>query len=707
MKINKIKLNNFKSYYGEQEFNFSAGLNIISGKIGTGKTSLYEAFQWILLDDMSDSFSVDEDFILNKKFELESLNSNTSEIDAKIELEVSAENENESKIIYQISKTNIYELKGGSYILSETNTLVSYDEPRTGNSKLINDKREVEAKLNELFPEKLRRYLLFKGETLNQLIDFSNPVTLEQAVKQISHLPLFSRMLKIINLLINQTDRKYRNKLQANTRDQKKFSSFKSDLEAKEKDEISNKIKLKKASDDFDKLENKEKEYTDKLSFIAGFPELREEETKTKYNKNKAFDELEKLDKAGKEKFINKWVLAKGHSLLDAAEIELRKFIDWRQNQIAQNKDQLELGVPGDHLINKMINEKTCLICGTKEKDKPDLVEVLRTHLDDNKKFKNVLSDEIEDLNDKVKDIVRNISFIKNSTSNVNDDLKKHILNNKKIEENKAKYIEDLKKIEEKINDLVKEKGYRILNLDPKAITNALTRLRQDKKTIRGQEEFYNRKKIDLGNDIRVLKSKLEGLSGIKAESIENMPEKKALNYLEAVKNIIDKKVKLEKIDLIKKIEKEANKIQRDIIKQSIDNEIIVLYVKINEDDYSISFVDKDGNPNPGHGAQETLAKMSLISSVLKLSNEYKQESYPFIVDAPASNFDDTITKPFIRSVSDNFSQGIVILKDIHLEIDNYKKESFTNTIYSIEKIFDGKNESTITNNYSKINLIK
>ena len=167
------------------------------------------------------------------------------------------------------------------------------------------------------------------------------------------------------------------------------------------------------------------------------------------------------------------------------------------------------------------------------------------------------------------------------------------------------------------------------------------------------------------------------------------------------------KKVKLEKIDLIKKIEKEANKIQRDIIKQSIDNEIIVLYVKINEDDYSISFVDKDGNPNPGHGAQETLAKMSLISSVLKLSNEYKQESYPFIVDAPASNFDDTITKPFIRSVSDNFSQGIVILKDIHLEIDNYKKESFTNTIYSIEKIFDGKNESTITNNYSKINLIK
>lgn len=707
MRINKIKLTNFKSYYGEQEFNFSKGLNIISGKIGTGKTSLYEAFQWILLNNVSDSSSIDEDFILNKKFEFESLKSKSPEIHAKIELEVIAENESKSAITYQISKTNVYLLNKDSYIFSETNTLVSYDEPRTGNAKLIDDFREVKAKLDELFPEKLRRYLLFKGETLNQLIDFSNPVTLEQAVKHISHLPLFTRMTRIINQLINQTDRKYRNKLQANARDQKKFSKLNSDLESKEKEKEDYEKKFNKAVEDLEKLEIKEKEYTEKLSFIAGFPDLKEEESILKYKKSKAFDQLEELDKLSKQNFINKWILAKGHPLLDAADVELRKFIQWRLDQIAKNKNQLELGVPGDHLINKMINEKMCLICGTKEKDKPDLLEVLKTHLDVNKEFKNVLSDEIEDLNDKVKDIVRNISFIKNTTSNVIDDLQKHIKNSRNIESERTNYVEALNKIQEKIDDLVKEKGYQILQLDPKAITNALSRLRDDKKTINNQKVFYDRKDTDLNNEIRKLKKDLVSLSGIQDESIENIPEKKALNYLEAVKNIIEKKVKLEKIDLINKIEKEANKIQKNIIEQSIDNEIIVLYVNIDKDDYSISFVDKDGNPNPGHGAQETLAKMSLISSVLKLSNEYKQESYPFIVDAPASNFDDTITKPFIKSVSDNFSQGIVILKDIHLEIDNYKKESFTNTIYSIEKISDGKEESTITNNYSKIKHIK
>ena len=111
---------------------------------------------------------------LKSNWAFESLKSKSPEIHAKIELEVIVESENKSAITYQISKTNVYLLNKDSYIFSETNTIVSYDEPRTGNAKLIDDFNEVEAKLDELFPEKLRRYLLFKGETLNQLIDFSN-----------------------------------------------------------------------------------------------------------------------------------------------------------------------------------------------------------------------------------------------------------------------------------------------------------------------------------------------------------------------------------------------------------------------------------------------------------------------------------------------------------------------------------------------------
>jgi len=183
MLIQKVELNNFKSYYGNQVFNFKNGLNIISGKIGTGKTSLYEAFQWILLDSISHKDNIDEDFILNKKFELESFQKSNNQIESSVTIIVE-----EGEIIYRIKKEGVYTLKNGVYQILEINTSISFEEPRTGNSKVILDRREVESKLDELFPEKLRRYLLFKGETLNQLIDFSNPNTLEQAVKQISYL---------------------------------------------------------------------------------------------------------------------------------------------------------------------------------------------------------------------------------------------------------------------------------------------------------------------------------------------------------------------------------------------------------------------------------------------------------------------------------------------------------------------------------------
>jgi len=393
--------------------------------------------------------------------------------------------------------------------------------------------------------------------------------------------------------------------------------------------------------------------------------------------------------------------------LLDKAELELRKFINWRQNEIAVSREQLELGVPGDHLIRRMVKEKKCLICGTTEADKPDLVNIIESHLDENKKVKNILSDEVEDLNEKVMDIVKNISPIKISTSDINQDLRKHILKNKEKESEIASINEALKKTKEKIDNLVKEKGYQILELDPKTITSAIQRVKGDLTTKRSQKEFYDKQVRGLESDIRGLSKKLEELVGLEEIDINKIPEKKSLNYLYEIKKIIDKKVDLEKIDLIQKIENEANKIQKSIIQQSKDNDIIVLYVKISKEDYSISFVDKDGNPNPGHGAQETLAKMSLISSVLKLSNEYKGESYPFIVDAPTSNFDDTITKPFIKSVSENFTQGLVILKDIHLEIDTYKKEDFTKSIHTIEKSSDTSGESSITNNYTIINPIK
>ena len=134
---------------------------------------------------------------------------------------------------------------------------------------------------------------------------------------------------------------------------------------------------------------------------------------------------------------------------------------------------------------------------------------------------------------------------------------------------------------------------------------------------------------------------------------------------------------------------------------------MVVLYSKIDKDDYTIDFEDKYGNPNPGHGAQIDLAKLSIISSVLKLSSSKSNEIFPFIVDAPASAFDDTIYKPFVESLSKNFTQAIVILKDIDKDIDFYVKQNYTNKIYQLSKDLMFEDGASMTSSITKINTLK
>ena len=56
MKINKIKITNFKSIYGTQEFDFNElnGMIKLSGPIGSGKTSLLEAILFGLYGTIKD-----------------------------------------------------------------------------------------------------------------------------------------------------------------------------------------------------------------------------------------------------------------------------------------------------------------------------------------------------------------------------------------------------------------------------------------------------------------------------------------------------------------------------------------------------------------------------------------------------------------------------------------------------------------------------
>ena len=58
MKIRTLSLSNFLCYYGRaasNTFRFSDGINLIIGHNGAGKSKIYDAFYWVLYDQIFDT----------------------------------------------------------------------------------------------------------------------------------------------------------------------------------------------------------------------------------------------------------------------------------------------------------------------------------------------------------------------------------------------------------------------------------------------------------------------------------------------------------------------------------------------------------------------------------------------------------------------------------------------------------------------------
>ena len=220
----------------------------------------------------------------------------------------------------------------------------------------------------------------------------------------------------------------------------------------------------------------------------------------------------------------------------------------------------------------------------------------------------------------------------------------------------------------------------KILNLNPKNINSTIERIKDDIDRLRRQIGKY---KTEIIQDEYKIKEYTKGIGKLKKPGEKDLLEEKLIKYTDFLQKTISKQTLIERKELIKKIQDTANSIQKSI---ADINNIVIVYVEIDEEDYSLRFKDANGNPNKGHGAQNTLAKMSIISAIVKLSNEKKGDEYPFIADAPTSDFAEEFTNRFLESVSNTYKQGLIISKDLVKDIDEYEKMGFIKNIIKIEK---------------------
>ena len=69
MKIEKIKIKNFRQFYGDNELSFSLddgrNITLIHGENGVGKTALLNAIKWAFFETMTSNFRSPKNLVNN------------------------------------------------------------------------------------------------------------------------------------------------------------------------------------------------------------------------------------------------------------------------------------------------------------------------------------------------------------------------------------------------------------------------------------------------------------------------------------------------------------------------------------------------------------------------------------------------------------------------------------------------------------------
>lgn len=711
MVIKEIEVKNFKSFYDSNTLIFDKGLNLVSGHEGSGKSNLFDAFLWALFCRVSKTRrdeAIDEGdlSIVNDKIKQEVFDArsdSTIVIEVRIKIEVPRSFRNKTDVTYEIRRFKTIRLKGevsdsdkfytkGVWAYDATNLEVTWTDKNYDSRILEGDNAATELEL--IFPKKIRKYMWFQGEQLNELLDFDNEETLKQAISYISYLSSFEHMEKLIKEIDGIFGKRSENKVKKNNRNEKRVNEITGKININEKKLKDAKERIEQKSTELEELSQKAIDQESKLEFLAGYPELKEDIAKNEGKIKNLNTELGFLEEEEERKFSTKWMLAGTENLFEKAKLEMQKFTDKRLELIADNNRQLDQGIPGDALINKMLREETCLICQSEAKKGSQEFDNISMHLDKNKQFKK-LDPDIEAMNDKVVSLRGIPARLIPQIQNIKQEIKGQKIKSFELREERNRLMDDNKELKEKKAKLLLERGHELESEDAGNIASTLRRLRSDINTINSQLRRDKDEVRRLETEMKDLRKELLEYAGADLDIVERELQK----YTGFLTKILGTKKEVERIRLIRSIEDKANEIQASVA--GINN-VVTVYVKINPETYRVLFVDAEGNPNASHGAQDTLAQLSIISAIVKLSSEYKNEVYPFIADAPTSDFAKDFTDGYLTSVAETYDQSIIISKDVVSEIGFYKNMNGIRKVISIDKV-SGKGAATSTNSVTRI----
>lgn len=366
MKLKKITIKNFRSYYGENSFELSDGLTLIIGDNGDGKTTFFEALEWLF--DTSKENKSESNISEMRKKELEI--GDADAVSVSVQFEHSGEKE--------ICKSFRFERLANGNIATRDFSFIGYAQ--VGSER---QRRDGRALLETCFDTVVRRYCLFKGE--RELNVFDNNTALKTLVDTFSGIKQFDQYVENTVWFEQESDKLVTRELKKDKKQEDSVKKLEADMSRVVQDisDTTRDIRAKeKAVSDFESrirvLEENQDACENLQTIKSRIDSKRTELSRMKLYVNLDYNAL-LLDEM--------WILRsfpnilqeyqKKVSLLSREERRMQKAEDERIamekgkkealkeiQKLANDATPLPWNLPDKETMQEMIDDEVCKVCG-------------------------------------------------------------------------------------------------------------------------------------------------------------------------------------------------------------------------------------------------------------------------------------------------------------------------------------------------------
>lgn len=716
MIIKNIHIENFRSYYGVNEIALGDGLTLIIGANGDGKTTFFEALEWLF--DTVDKFpKVDTKYISKKKSsELSATDS------AYVKVSMTYTSDGNERIVeksFKFTKSLSAEITTSNY----SHVLFI----QNGVEKDVKEGEMAKRMFDRDFAASIRKYCLFKGE--QDLNIFNKEEAMSYLVETFSQIRDFDPYLKFMSEAKRLSEQAVDAAIKTDTKNTKEAQKYRNLISGEEKiiGELNAelKTKLSEAVNFQTLLENIEKnrEASQNLVDINGRLDnlkSKKKDLQNKLNENYTFrllDEMwilmgfEPVAQEYREKIAKLGIEQRTQQSKYDREIGAKKGV---QKAVAKMKVELSQGivplavnVPDENTMREMLDQEICKVCNRPAPVGSDAYIFMKKRLDaflTSLDFTEEEEEEVEplfkysfikELTDRYAVLHNNMNFVKNLKNFID----KSIRNNIQIQNQIEGLKQNIEADEEKKKQILAQTD----GLSEDQLVSAFHDINEWWNGRRDAENRSEYLKIQIKKHEEVLEGYQEKYSKISEESSAAMygRSSKALRLiLEAFSGAKNKN----KRDFLNQLESVANEYLELLNKGDFRGHAHIKELANNSAE--IVLQDTDGtriyNPNT---ALKTTMYMSLLFAVAKLTTIKHENDYPLIFDAPTSSFTSAKESDFYGVIGNINKQTIIVTKSFLIENENGSSILDTSRLNDIKAVkyriqkklpFDEKNLATI-----------